>query len=70
MPTASEVLFGYGDGTFANLMLALGQQPYAVAAVDLSGDGAPELLIDTGRGPSVFFHVGSGYPTPPRANST
>ena len=46
-------------------MLALGQQPYGVAAADLNGDGAPELLVGTGSGLSVFLNVPSGYPALP-----
>ena len=43
----TEVLLGKGDGTLTNTILALGQQPLALAAVDLNGDGFPELLVGT-----------------------
>jgi beta-lactam-binding protein with PASTA domain len=43
----TEVLLGNGDGTLNDSILALGQQPLALAAVDLNGDGFPELLVGT-----------------------
>jgi hypothetical protein len=43
----TEVLFGNGDGTLIDTILTLGQQPLALAAVDLNADGFPELLVGT-----------------------
>jgi hypothetical protein len=42
-----EVLLGNGDGTLTDTILTLGQQPLALAAMDLNGDGFPELLVGT-----------------------
>ncbi len=41
----TEVLFGNGDGTLADALPALGQQPATVAAADLLGNGYPEILV-------------------------
>jgi hypothetical protein len=47
----TELLLGNGDGTFALTAAALGQRPLALAAVDLSGSGLPDLLVgSTGSG--------------------
>jgi hypothetical protein len=52
-----EVLLGLGDGTFANSIMALGQQPLALGAIDLNGDGLPELLMGGAGGLAVFKNV-------------
>jgi hypothetical protein len=54
-----EVLLGYGDGTFGNAILALGQQPQALGSADLNGDGLPELLIGSAGGLAVFTNMAS-----------
>jgi hypothetical protein len=41
----TEILFGNGDGTLTESMLALGQRPGSLAATDLNGDGYAELLV-------------------------
>jgi VCBS repeat protein len=41
----TSVLIGNGDGTLSPTLLTLGQQPGALAAADLNGDGFPELLV-------------------------
>jgi hypothetical protein len=43
----TNLLLGNGDGTLAFTALALGQQPGALAAADLSGNGYPDLLVGT-----------------------
>jgi VCBS repeat protein/FG-GAP repeat protein len=63
----TSILLGNGDGTFATTMLPLGQQPGAIAAVDLNGDGFPELLVaatnDVGNGNlSVFMNSNAWSP--------
>jgi hypothetical protein len=59
----TEVLLGMGDGTFANSILALGQQPQTLGAVDLNGDGLPELLLGGPGGLAVFQNAAS-WPVP------
>jgi hypothetical protein len=54
-----EVLLGLGDGTFANSILALGQQPLVLGATDLNGDKLPELLMGGQGGLAVFNNVAS-----------
>jgi hypothetical protein len=49
-----ELLMGLGDGTFGNSILALGQQPQSLGAVDLNGDGLPDLLMGGAGGLAVF----------------
>jgi FG-GAP-like repeat len=58
----TEVLLGLGDGTFANSMLALGQQPQVLGAADLNGDGLPELLVGGAGGLAVFKNT-AAWPT-------
>lgn len=41
----TSILLGNGDGTFAATVMTLGQQPGAIAAADLTGDGYPELIV-------------------------
>jgi hypothetical protein len=53
----TEVLLGVGDGTFGHSLLALGQQPNGLGAVDLNGDGLPDLLIGGAGGLAVFLNV-------------
>jgi hypothetical protein len=53
----TELLLGLGNGTFANSLLALGQQPLGLGAVDLDGDGLPDLLIGGVGGLAVFKNV-------------
>ncbi len=43
----TSVLLGNGDGTLVVTQLALGQQPAALAAVDLAQDNYPDLLVGT-----------------------
>ncbi|MFP5230138.1 MAG: FG-GAP-like repeat-containing protein [Acidobacteriota bacterium] len=71
----TEVLLGNGDGTLTETLMALGQRPYSVAAVDLSGDGYPELLVgqsnDMGQGTlSVFLNSAVWTAAPPPLAST
>jgi hypothetical protein len=54
-----EVLLGYGDGTFGNAILTLGQQPQALGSADLNGDGLPELLMGSAGGLAVFQNIAS-----------
>jgi hypothetical protein len=61
----TEVWLGLGDGTFAQSLLALEQQPNALGATDLNGDGLPELLIGGGSGLAVFVNVPSWPPILP-----
>ncbi len=53
----TEVLIGAGDGTFANSILALGENPQVVGAVDLNGDKMPELLVGGYGGLAVFVNA-------------
>jgi hypothetical protein len=58
----TEVLLGNGDGTLVDTILALGQQPLALAGADLNGDGFPELLVGmvdttTGSNLAVFINA-------------
>lgn len=41
----TEILFGNGDGTLTETLLALGQRSSTVAAADLLGNGYPEILV-------------------------
>ena len=50
---------GLGDGTFIRSLLALGQQPLALGAADLDGDGLPDLLIGNAGGLAVFQNAAS-----------
>jgi Bacterial Ig-like domain (group 3)/FG-GAP-like repeat/FG-GAP repeat len=50
----TSVLLGHGDGTFTNAAMALAQQPSALLAADLNGDGYPELLIGANNHLAVF----------------
>jgi len=54
-----EVLLGYGDGSYGNAILTLGQQPQALGSADLNGDGLPELLIGGAGGLAVFKNFAS-----------
>ncbi len=58
----TSVLLGKGNGLWVASLLALGQQPLALTAADLSGDGFPELLVGTldatgSAGLEVFLNV-------------
>jgi hypothetical protein len=58
----TEMFLGQSDGTFFHAFLDLGQQPMAVAATDLNGDGFPELLVGTkgtigGENLAVFLNA-------------
>jgi hypothetical protein len=57
----TEVLLGFGDGTFGKSLMALGQQPQALGAADLDGDGLPELLLG-GRGGLAVFKNAAAWP--------
>ncbi len=61
----TSVLLGNGDGTLTNSILTLGQQPAAIAAADLNGDGFPELLVgtvgDTGNANLTVFLNSNGW---------
>jgi hypothetical protein len=60
---AVSVLIGNGDGTFAaNVDYPVGQSPDAVAAVDLNGDGKPDLAVANfyGNTVSVLINHGDG----------
>jgi Bacterial Ig-like domain (group 3)/FG-GAP-like repeat len=53
----TEVLLGNGDGTFAQGLMALAQQPTVLSAVDLSGSGLSDLLVGSNSGLAVFLNV-------------
>jgi hypothetical protein len=52
-----EVWLGVGDGTFAQSLMTLGEQPRVLGAVDLNGDGLPELLQGGVGGLAVFLNA-------------
>jgi hypothetical protein len=60
----TELLFGKGDGTFTDSLLALVQRPTTLAAADLLGNGYPEILVgeaDTqGQGNSLTVLLNQG----------
>ena len=47
---------GVGDGTFVQSLMTLGEQPRVLGAVDLNGDGLPELLQGGVGGLAVFLN--------------
>ena len=63
----TDVLLGDGHGTFTNIALALGQQPSALLAVDLNGDGYPELLVGANNHLAVFANSNSWTAAAPPA---
>ena len=66
----TEILFGQGDGTLVKTVLALGQLPADVGAVDLNGDGMPDLLLSLNGGVGVFMNVPKTSWVPPPGSST
>jgi trimeric autotransporter adhesin len=64
----TEVLFGIGDGTLGEGLIALGQQPATVGTADLLGNGYPEVLVgQPSGGLTVFVNSGvwTAVTTPP-----
>jgi len=53
----TEVWLGLGDGTFAQSLMTLGEQPRVLGAVDLNGDGLPDLLQGGAGGLAVFLNA-------------
>jgi hypothetical protein len=71
----TEVLFGNGDGTLGEGLIALGQQPATVGTADLLGNGYPEVLVGQPTGGlTVFVNSGvwtaSTTPPAPAASTT
>ena len=56
-----SVLLGNGDGTFQKPQtFRVGNDPHAVAAVDVNGDGIPDIIVAGDGGVSVLLGNGDG----------
>jgi flagellin-like hook-associated protein FlgL len=56
-----EVWLGNGDGTFkAKTTYTEGNQPEQIVALDVNGDGKPDLLVSEFTGNSLDVYIGNG----------